>query len=159
MIFIFPRSSHLRRESLLVRIVRMVNLMFVTATSCTNCLFFEVRSPVVWGELTPHLRLASMAVILPYCTPSMADLIAPQSSCPKTSITFAPLILQAYSRLPNISVLAKLPATRATNRSPIPRFTTYSEGTRESRHDKIAAIGYWPLFVTRMRILSFLGVN
>ena len=83
------------------------------------------------------------AVIFPSFTLSMADLIAPQCSCPKTTISLAPESLQPYSRLPKISSLEIFPATRATNKSPMPQWNTSSTRHPESRRqDKITAAGY-----------------
>src|SRR5665213_3087437 len=67
---------------------------------------------------------------------SLSDLIveltAPQLSWPSTRNSGTWRIAAAYSRLATVSSLAKLPATRQTNRSPLPLSKAYSGAIRES---------------------------
>src|SRR6201996_7158807 len=53
-------------------------------------------------------------------------------------------IAEAYSRLAMVSSLAKLPATRHTNRSPRPLSKAYSGAMRESAQLNMPAYGFWP---------------
>src|SRR4051794_17491750 len=58
-------------------------------------------------------------------------------------MAFAPETLVEYSRLPTMSVLTQLPATRAQNTSPMRWSNTNSGGTRESMQPTTAANGDW----------------
>ncbi|MPN54674.1 hypothetical protein SDC9_202351 [bioreactor metagenome] len=91
--------------------------------------------------------LARVAVSKPSCAPSQAPLTAPHSVWPIIKISLAPATLVEYSRLPRMSSLTKLPATRATKISPTPWSNTISGGMRESIQLTIAAKGNWPLEV------------
>ncbi len=91
--------------------------------------------------------LDNKCVIFPNSTPSQAALTAPQLSCPKTTISLLPATLQEYSKLPKISAFSKFPATLATKTSPICWSKTYSTGTLESIHERIAALGNCPPIV------------
>ncbi len=64
---------------------------------------------------------------------------APHFSWPSTTINGTPRTATAYSRLPSMSSLTKLPATRATNRSPRAQSKAYSGTTRESAQPSTAA--------------------
>ena len=77
------------------------------------------RPSAVVNVASAGWKFLSNAVILPSLTPSTALLIAPQKLCPRTTIALAPATLVEYSRLPIMSVLTMLPATRAQNTSPM----------------------------------------
>gem|GEM_PF-4560684 len=57
-------------------------------------------------------------------------------------ISLEPDTLQANSMLPKMSSLSKLPATRATNKSPIHLSKTSSTGTPLSTQDSTMTLGY-----------------
>ena len=64
---------------------------FRSATFCTNCLFFDVRSPSAWvTSRTAGLMWAKAAVKLPSLTSSTAPLTAPHSVWPITTRSLAP---------------------------------------------------------------------
>src|SRR6202171_2554194 len=67
---------------------------------------------------------------------SLSDLMvastAPQASWPSTMMRGVPSMATAYSMLAIVSLLAQLPATRQTNRSPLPLSKAYSGAMRES---------------------------
>src|SRR5262249_15886778 len=81
---------------------------------------------------------------------SQALFTAPHRVCPITRTSLAPTTLVAYSRLPRTSEFTTLPATRATNTSPMPTSRTVSTGTRESMHPRTTASGCCPAAVARM---------
>src|SRR4051812_28089333 len=121
-----------RRRQAGVRLGDLLNQRVVMGTRWPS-LLFNVAS-AGW-------KFWSSAVILPSLTSSTALLIAPQKLCPRITIALAPATLVEYSRLPMISVLTKLPATRAQNTSPMRWSKTSSGGTRESMQPTIAAKG------------------
>ena len=65
-------------------------------------------------------------------------------------ISFEPATFEANSRLPRMSSLTMLPATRALKRSPIPWSNRISAGARESMQDRTVASGYWPAAVAHL---------
>ena len=75
-------------------------------------------------------------------TARIAAPTAPQLSCPSTTMSFVSRCATAYSMLAMLDVLATLPATRTTNRSPSPVSNAISGATRLSAHVDTAAKGF-----------------
>src|SRR6185437_9263157 len=83
-------------------------------------------------------------------SPEQAAVTPPQRWCPSTTITWAPRILTANSRLPMAMGSALLPATRTTNISPRPWSKIASDGSRLSEQLSTETGGCW-IFSRRRR--------
>lgn len=109
--------------------------------------FIVLRALALSGSLSSPMAseiLPTMPSMYPSACPHMAASTAPQRVWPRTTTRGHPRWEHAYSTLPRMLESTTLPATRITNRSPIPHENIASGISRESEQQTTTAKGCCP---------------